>query len=47
MNFPATNPRVINDLFAGVQEALFGKNITQQQVRSRERESASESTSHR
>jgi hypothetical protein len=31
MNSPGTNPRVINDLFPGVQEALFGKNITPQQ----------------
>lgn len=31
MNLPGTNPRVINDLFAGVQEALFGKDITPQQ----------------
>lgn len=28
MNLPGTNPRVINDLFEGVQEALFGKDIT-------------------
>jgi hypothetical protein len=31
MNSPGTNPRVINDLFPGVQEALFGKDITPQQ----------------